>query len=122
MSESDRRYQRYFISEGAFKSQRIKGSSFIGTLKGWMDCQIRDLSYAGAQVYSNAKLGLGAKIEIKLTSDQGKEMNFKGEVVNIGRDLATSQQKLGVRIEEPAVGSKEANFLGDLSENFEKSF
>ncbi|MPQ69318.1 PilZ domain-containing protein [Pseudomonas sp. MWU12-2323] len=121
MSESERRFQRYALTPSAFSRQRVKALGFIGSLRGWKECRVKDMSTAGALLLSKQEHYLGDKIEVELQTVEGRTMVFKGEVVNLGRDHATSQHRVGVRLETPEHGTSEAQFLDGLQTRFKES-
>lgn len=121
MSESERRFQRYALTPGAFSRQRVKALGFIGSLKGWKECRVKDMSTAGALLLSKQEHYLGDKIEVELQTVEGVTMVFRGEVVNLGKDHTTSQHRVGVRLEAPEPGTSEALFLDGLQTRFKES-
>ena len=121
MSESQRRFQRYTLSPGAFTSQRVRGTGLLGSIKGWKVCRVKDMSVAGALLLTKQDHYLGAGIEIELSTVEGQKLIFKGEVVNLGKDHQTNDNKLGVRIESPKAGSSEAKFVEGLEKRFKPS-
>ncbi len=121
MSESLRRFQRYSLPPGALKSQRIKVPGVVGTIKGWSDCMVKDVSVAGALILSKTLQKLGDKIVLELTPHQGEPMLFQGEVVNLGKDHNSGMHKLGIKLFEPKAGSEQSSFLETLSERYPES-
>ncbi|MCF5371279.1 PilZ domain-containing protein [Pseudomonas syringae] len=121
MSESERRFQRYTLIPGAFSRQRAKAVGFLGTLKGWKDCRVKDMSTAGALLLTKQEHFLGDKIEIELVTIDTVKLVFVGEVVNAGRDHASNDQKVGIRLETPGPGTPESIFLDGLADRFKES-
>lgn len=121
MSESDRRFQRYTLAPKAFSSQRVKGTSFLSLLRGWNDCRVKDMSTAGALILAKVGFDLGDEIEVELVTIEGQKMRFHGEVVNLGKDHQTDDNKLGIKIDTPRPSSTEADFLSALPEKFQPS-
>lgn len=121
MSESERRFQRFLLPPGAVKEQRLKVDGVIGSIRGWAQCQIKDLSIAGALVYCDTGMKLGDGVKLKLEMNSGDLMVFTGEVVNLGRDQSTAKQRVGIRLSNPEAGATESLFLEDLGKHFEES-
>lgn len=121
MSESERRFNRYVLTPGAFSQQRIRGKGLIGSLKGWKECRVKDMSTAGALVLTKQVHNLGDEIEVELVPVGGVRMVFEGEIVNLGKDHHSNENKLGVRMESPQEGSPEHKFLNSLQARFESS-
>lgn len=121
MSESDRRFQRYNVSAGSFSNQRVKVEGFLGSLKGWGGCKVKDMSEAGALVLTKRLLSMGDTVIIEMTPRGGVPMNFRGEVVNIGTEHVSGWAKLGVRLITPGQGSREMTFLETLSDHYKIS-
>lgn len=118
MSESERRHTRYALSPGEFTRQRLKGCGMLGSLKGWKECWVKDISSAGAAVLAKSDHYLGDYIDLELTATDGSRLVFKGEVVNLGKDHGTDQHKLGIKIDQPKSGSREAKFLDGLQTRY----
>lgn len=121
MSLSERRFQRYNLSPGAFSRQRIRVTGLLGSIKGWKDCRVKDMSVAGALILAKQEHQLGSIIEVELETTDGSRMVFKGEVVNLGKDHQSNEHKIGMKIEAPAGGSGEAVFLDSLEGRFKAS-
>jgi hypothetical protein len=121
MSESERRFQRYDLNPGAFSRQRVKVSGFIGSLKGWKDCRVKDMSTAGALVLTKQVFLLGDHVEVELTTVEGIRLVFSGEVVNLSKDHSTDESKLGISLGKTAPASSEGIFLSGLSSRFRQS-
>ena len=119
MSASARRHTRYTVPKDAMRTQQIKSKGLIAGLKGWADCQVRDLSYAGALVLSERKMGIGDHILMRLSLRSGWDLEFDGKVVNCGTDILSGQYKLGVAIDEPSSETSEHRFLQNLGATFE---
>lgn len=118
MSLSDRRFQRYTLTPGAFSLQRMRGTGFFASIGGWKACRVKDMSSAGALILAKQEYHLGALIDIELQTTDGVRMVFRGEVVNLGKDHKTSENKIGVRIHTPDLGSVESTFLENLGKKF----
>lgn len=116
MSESERRHTRYALSTGEFSRQRVKGCGMFASLKGWRDCRVKDMSSAGALLLTKTEHYLGDFVHLELTATEGSKLLFKGEVVNLGKDHNTNEHKLGIRIDQPKVGTREAKFLDGLQD------
>lgn len=114
MSESERRHIRYVLAPGEFTRQRLRGCGILASLRGWKDCWVKDMSSAGALLLTKTEHYLGDTIDIELTPTDGKALVFRGEVVNLGKDHATSQNKMGIKLEQPAGSSPESKFLDQL--------
>lgn len=121
MSLSERRFQRYTLTPGAFSLQRMRGTGFFASLGGWKACRVKDMSSAGALVLAKQEYHLGAHIDIELQTTDGVRMIFKGEVVNLGKDHKTSENKIGIRIYAPSEGSIESSFLENLGKKFRET-
>jgi len=119
MSASARRHTRYTVPMDAMRTQQIKSKGLIAGLKGWSDCHIRDLSYAGALVLSDKKLDIGDQILMRLSLRSGWDLEFNGKVVNCGTDILSGKYKLGVAIDEPSSETTEHRFLQNLGASFE---
>jgi hypothetical protein len=122
MSESERRFQRYALTPGAFSSQRVKALGFLGLIKGWKDCRVKDMSIAGVLLLTKQQHMLGDKVEVELQTIDGSKMVFLGEVVNLGNDHTTDQHRVGVRIDTPKEGTPESKFLDGLETRFKPSY
>jgi hypothetical protein len=96
----------------------MRGTGLLGSLKGWKDCRVKDMSIAGALIQAKQEHQLGAKVEVELETIDGARMVFQGEVVNLGKDHKTNENKLGVRLEPAKGGSAEAAFLESLEQRF----
>lgn len=118
MSEAQRRYQRFIVSAGALKRQRVRAASIMGKLKGWKDCKVQDISQAGALVLASSIFDMGDAVQVELLPSDDEAIIFDGEVVNLGREHATGQYRLGIRLNTPQPGSAEMRFLDTLSERF----
>ena len=121
MSESERRHIRYALSSGEFTRQRLKGSGMLGSLKGWKECRVKDISSAGALLLTKTEHYLGDFIDLELISLDGSKLLFRGEVVNLGKDHTTNQHKVGVKITTPIPGSGEAIFLNGIPARYKQS-
>lgn len=121
MSESQRRFQRYNLNPNAFTRQRVKSAGLIGSLKGWRECRVKDMSAAGALILTKVDFMMGDKLDIELMTTEGARLVFKGEVVNLGRDHLNNDTKLGISISKAEAGSPEAGFLNDLERKFKQS-
>lgn len=121
MSESERRHTRYALSPGEFTRQRLKGCGMLGSIKGWKDCRVKDISSAGALLLSKAEHYLGDNIDLELTATDGSKLVFRGEVVNLGKDHSTNENKLGIKLEQPNAGSREVRFMDSLQARFKQS-
>lgn len=121
MSESERRHVRYALPSGEFTRQRLKGRGMFGSLKGWKDCRVKDMSSAGALVLTKAEHYLGDTIDIELTGTNGSKLVFSGEVVNLGKDHAANLNKMGIKIVPPQGSSAEAKFLAGLQTSYKQS-
>lgn len=100
------------------RTQQIKTKGLFGGLKGWSDCRVRDLSFAGALVLSEKKLDIGDHVLMRLSLRTGWNLEFDGKVVNCGTDLMSGKFKLGVSIDEPGQETTEHSFLRDLNQTF----
>lgn len=118
MSQSERRFQRYTLTPGAFSRQRLRGTGLLASLKGWKDCRVKDMSTAGAQVLTKQEHYLGTQIEIELVTVEDARMVFKGEVVNLGKDHTSDESKIGIKLNAPMPGTAEASFLESLERMF----
>ncbi|EKT4529643.1 MULTISPECIES: PilZ domain-containing protein [Pseudomonas] len=118
MTASSRRHTRYVITEGALLSQKIKGKGLFAGLLGWDECRVRDLSIAGALILTDKKKGIGDSICMKLTQNNGKELEFEGKVVNCGTDHRSGKYTLGISLSDQDPSSHEHIFLHKLAENF----
>jgi len=121
MSQSERRFQRYTLTTGAFSRQRLRGTGLLGSLKGWKDCRVKDMSTAGAQVLTKQEHYLGAQIEVELVTIEDTRMVFQGEVVNLGKEHNSNENKIGIKLDAPRAGSAEASFLESLGLKFKAS-
>ncbi|KQW19920.1 hypothetical protein ASC85_08720 [Pseudomonas sp. Root401] len=121
MSLSERRFQRYHLTPGAFSRQRIRGTGLLAGIKGWKDCRVKDMSVAGALILAKQEHQLGSKIEVELETTDGTRMVFLGEVVNLGKDHNSNEHKIGMKIQAPKGGSAEAEFLDSLESRFKAS-
>lgn len=121
MSESERRYTRYALPAGEFTRQRLKCCGIFGSLKGWKECRVKDISSAGALLLTRTEHYLGDFIDLELVSSDGTKLLFRGEVVNLGSDHSTNQHKVGVKIATPSPGSGEAIFLNGIQNRYKQS-
>ena len=121
MSESERRHIRYALPSGEFTRQRLKVRGMLGSLKGWKDCRVKDMSSAGVLVLAKTEHYLGDTIDIELTGMDGRTLTFTGEVVNLGKDHAANLNKVGVKIVQPGATSAEAKFLAGLQARYKQS-
>lgn len=118
MSEAQRRFQRFIVSAGAFKGQRVKAAGMFGLVKRWGECKVHDISQAGALVLSKTTFDMGDAVVIELEPIDGTVMRFDGEVVNLGREHSSGLYKLGVRLLAPKPGTTEMEFLDTLEQRF----
>ncbi|NVL48649.1 PilZ domain-containing protein [Pseudomonas syringae pv. actinidiae] len=118
MSESERRHTRFVLPMGEFSRQRVKGRGMFASLRGWKDCRVKDMSSAGALLLTTAEHNLGDFVDLELTATAGSKLVFRGEVVNLGKDHATAQNKVGIKLDHLKTGSNEANFLASLQARY----
>lgn len=118
MGHSDRRHTRYALPDILFVSQEIKQQGMIGSLLGWGQCHIRDISYAGMLLTTAKRMTIGDKITVKLNFKSGEELSFRCNVVNASTDHGTGNLKVGVCILEPERDSPEGVFLTTLGDKF----
>ncbi|HBO6302943.1 TPA: PilZ domain-containing protein [Pseudomonas aeruginosa] len=118
MTAANRRYTRYAIPEHAMRKQEIKIKGVLGLLAGWGDCRVRDISYAGALVLTDKKIGIGDRVVLRLVEKDGAEMTFDGSVANCSKDPITKQFRLGIALVEPDSGRKEMGFLQELQDRY----
>ena len=121
MSESERRHTRYALSSGEFTRQRLKRCGMLGSLKGWKECRVKDISSAGALLLTKTEHYLGDFINLELLSSGGSKLLFRGEVVNLGKDHSTNQHKVGVKIATPTPGSGEAIFVNGIQTRYKQN-
>ncbi len=97
----------------------MRGTGLLASLGGWKACRVKDMSSAGALILAKQEYHLGAQIDIELKTTEGVRMVFRGEVVNLGKDHKSNENKIGVRIQAPEQGSVESTFLETLGYKFQ---
>ncbi|MGK8984438.1 PilZ domain-containing protein, partial [Pseudomonas aeruginosa] len=90
----------------------------LGFLAGWGDCRVRDISYAGALVLTDKKIGIGDQVLLRLTEKDGGVMDFEGTVANCSKDPITHQFRVGVALSEPEADRREKGFLLQLQDRY----
>lgn len=118
MTHADRRHTRYALPDGVFAVQQIKLKGMFGSLAGWGDCRLKDISCAGFLLMTSKRLTIGDKISVKLSEADGNSLTFQGNVVNASTDHSTGLLKIGVSISSPDQGDVEQGFLTSLSDRF----
>ncbi|AGL46042.1 MULTISPECIES: PilZ domain-containing protein [Pseudomonas] len=118
MTAANRRYTRYAIPENSLQKQQIKTRGVLGFLAGWGDCRVRDISYAGALVLTDKKIGIGDQVLLRLTEKDGGVMDFEGTVANCSKDPITHQFRVGVALSEPEADRREKGFLLQLQDRY----
>lgn len=68
---------------------------------------MRDISYAGALVLTDKKIGIGDQVLLRLTEKDGGVMDFEGTVANCSKDPITHQFRVGVALSEPEADRRE---------------
>ncbi|HHH9441278.1 TPA: PilZ domain-containing protein [Pseudomonas aeruginosa] len=118
MTAANRRFTRYAIPEHSMHKQEIKIKGVLGLLAGWGSCRVRDISYAGALVLTDKKVGIGDRVVLRLVEKNGAEMTFDGSVANCSKDPITKQFRLGIALIEPGSGRRELGFLQELKDRY----
>lgn len=118
MTAANRRYTRYAIPEQSLQKQMIKTKGVLGLLAGWADCRVRDISYAGALVLTDKKIGIGDQVLLRLVEKSGDEMIFEGVVANCSKDPISHQYRVGMALSEPEAGKREMGFLIGLQDRY----